>query len=201
MPPNASTVDSDAIFFRPLTRNDLLLMHGWLNTPHVLEWWDKPGPTLAEVEQKYLPRTDGSDPTEPYIIEYRARPIGYIQLYLIEDYPDYSQYVGLDERAAGIDVFIGEIDHIHRGLGPALLKRFLRDFVFARPDVASCVIGPAISNMIAIRAYEKAGFVYFKTATIPDEDEPEYLMRIGREDAAARTALTPSPSPNGLGEG
>jgi RimJ/RimL family protein N-acetyltransferase len=188
--------DPGAISFRPLTRDDLPQLHRWLNTPHVLEWWDKPGPTLTEVEQKYLPLTDGTDPTRPYIIEHAAQPIGYIQLYLIDDYPDYSQYVGLDERSAGIDIFIGEPDFIHRGLGSLLLKRFLRDFVFANPDVVSCVIGPAISNTSAIRAYEKAGFVYFKTAAIPDEDEPEYLMRIGRE-----AALTPRPSPNsGRGE-
>ena len=183
-----SPIDPGAIAFRPLTRDDFPLLQRWLNTPHVLQWWDKPGPSLAEVEEKYLPRIEGTDPTQSFVVEHAARPIGYIQLYLIEDYPDYSQYVGLDERAAGIDVFIGEFDFIHRGLGPALLKQFLREVVFDRPDVASCVIGPAISNTIAIRAYEKAGFVYFKTAVIPDEDEPEYLMRIGRE---AGLALTP----------
>ena len=187
----ASSIDPDEISFRALTRNELPLMHRWLNTPHVLQWWGKPGPTLDEVEQKYLPRFTGTDPTQPYIIEYRRCPIGYIQLYLIEDYPDYSQYVGLDERAAGIDVFIGEVDLIHHGLGPILLIRFLRDFVFARSDVASCVIGPAISNKIAIRAYEKAGFVYFKTATIPEEDEPEYLMRIGREITETGASVSP----------
>ncbi|HEX3722640.1 MAG TPA: GNAT family N-acetyltransferase, partial [Nitrolancea sp.] len=118
--------------------------------------------------------------------DYAARPIGYIQIYLIEDYPDYAQFVGADEQAAGVDLFIGEIDCIHRGLGPVLLKRFLCDLVFVRPDVTSCVIGPAISNVIAIRAYEKAGFRYFKTASIPDEDEPEYLMRIGRDAVLAQ---------------
>jgi len=190
MSSNASPLDPDPISFRALTRNEFPLMQRWLNAPHVLEWWDKPGPTLVEVEQKYLPRIEGIDPTQPYLIEYRARPIGYIQLYLIEDYPDYSQYVGLEERAAGIDVFIGEVDFIHHGLGPLLLTRFLHDFVFVRPDVANCVIGPAMSNKIAIRAYEKAGFSYFKTATIPDEDEPEYLMRVGRKDATAGTGPT-----------
>ena len=33
-------------------------------------------------------------------------------------------------------------------------------------------------NAIAIRAYEKAGFRYFKTIRLPDEDAPEYLMHI-----------------------
>ncbi|HEX7102242.1 MAG TPA: GNAT family N-acetyltransferase [Nitrolancea sp.] len=173
-------LDSQHISFRPLTRDDFALLQRWLNTPHVLEWWDKPGPTLADVEEKYLPRIEGHDPTDGFIIEFAARPIGYIQRYLIEDYPDYAQHIGLDERAAGIDLYIGEADLVQRGLGPALLKLFLHDHIFDRPDVASCVIGPAVSNAIAIRAYEKAGFVYFKTVVIPDEDEPEYLMRVER---------------------
>jgi aminoglycoside 6'-N-acetyltransferase len=173
-------LDPGPIGFRPLSRDDLPCLQRWLNTPHVLQWWDKPGPTLAEVEGKYLPRIEGRDPTDSFIIEYASRPIGYIQRYLIEDYPDYAQHIGLDERAVGIDVFIGEPDLVHHGLGPALLKLFLRDHVFDRSDIASCIIGPAISNRGAIRAYEKAGFVYVKTAEIPGEDEPEYLMRIGR---------------------
>lgn len=163
-----------------MTRDDFPLLQRWLNTPHVLQWWDKPGPTFTEVEEKYLPRIEGRDPTDSFVIEYAERPIGYIQRYLIADYPDYARHVGVADRAIGIDVFIGEADLIHRGLGPALLKQFLRDYVFNCPDVTSCVIGPAISNRSAIRAYEKAGFVYFKTAVIPEEDEPEYLMRVER---------------------
>lgn len=173
-------LDPDQISFRRLTRDDFAILQRWLNTPNVLQWWDKPGPTLADVHAKYLPRIEGRDPTDSFIIEYAARPIGYIQRYLIEDYPDYAQHIALNERATGIDVFIGEADLIHRGLGPALLKQFLRDHIFDRPDIASCVIGPALSNRSAIRAYEKAGFVYLKTATIPGEDEPEYLMRVER---------------------
>ena len=39
-------------------------------------------------------------------------------------------------------------------------------------------------NRAAIRAYEKAGFTYLKTVEIPDEDDPEYLMRLARADLA-----------------
>ncbi|HVX31162.1 MAG TPA: GNAT family N-acetyltransferase [Nitrolancea sp.] len=175
-------LDPGQISFRRLTRDDFPQLQRWLNTPHVLEWWDKPGPTLADVEKKYSPRVEGRDPTDSFIIEYAARPIGYIQRYLIEDYPDYAQHIGPIERAAGIDLFIGEADLVHRGLGAPLLKQFVRDFIFSRPSVVWCVIGPAISNRSAIRAYEKAGFVHYKTAVIPNEDEPEYLMKMGREE-------------------
>ena len=60
-------------------------------------------------------------------------------------------------------------------------------------QVDSCIIGPAQNNHAAIRAYEKAGFKYLKTVSIPGELEPEYLMRIGREDCMTRHAMSDSP--------
>ncbi len=84
--------------------------------------------------------------------------------------------------AAGIDLFIGEPDLVGKGHGPALIRAFLRDVVFQTYDVAECVIGPSIKNVSAIRAYEKAGFRFFKDAVVPDEPDPEHLMRIRRDE-------------------
>lgn len=53
--------------------------------------------------------------------------------------------------------------------------------MFARYDVAECVIGPSVKNARAIAAYEKAGFVFFKEAQVAGEPDPEHLMRIRRE--------------------
>lgn len=83
--------------------------------------------------------------------------------------------------SAGIDLFIGEPDLIGKGLGPAAIRAFLRDVVFARYDVAECVIGPSVRNLSAIRAYEKAGFVFLRDVVVPDEPDPEHLMRIRRD--------------------
>jgi RimJ/RimL family protein N-acetyltransferase len=58
----------------------------------------------------------------------------------------------------------------------------LRDVVFPTYDVDDCVIGPSVKNASAIRAYEKVGFVHFKDARVPDEPDPEHLMRIRRDE-------------------
>jgi RimJ/RimL family protein N-acetyltransferase len=79
-------------------------------------------------------------------------------------------------------VFIGEPAEIGKGHGPALICAFLRDVVFPTYDVDDCVIGPSVKNASAIRAYEKAGFVHFKDARVPDEPDPEHLMRIRRDE-------------------
>ncbi len=172
-----------AVSFRPLTRDDMPLMHRWLYTPHVAKWWwTDQAPTVEDLEAKYLPRILGQEPTDCYVILEDGREIGYIQSYVIADHPDYAQLVDVAERASGIDLFIGERDRTYKGLGQSILRQFLRDVVFAPDDVESCIIGPSVTNTSAIRAYEKAGFRYLKTIDVPDEDEPEYLMRIWRAE-------------------
>jgi RimJ/RimL family protein N-acetyltransferase len=69
-------------------------------------------------------------------------------------------------------------------LGASIVRQFLSNIVFADPAVEICIIDPSVSNRAAIRAYEKAGFRFFKTETIPGEAEAHYMMRIGREEFA-----------------
>jgi RimJ/RimL family protein N-acetyltransferase len=181
------TLDPALISFRRLTMEDLPLMHRWLNTDHVAQWYDVGGvhyPAVEQVEARYAPAIRGEMPTDQYVILYGDLPIGPIQTYRIGDHPAYAQAVQLDGGAWGVDIAIGEVDYVHRGLGSYILRRFLRDIVFALPNVTSCVIGPDPTNSIAIRAYEKAGFTYLKTVTVPGDlpSEQEYLMVISRED-------------------
>ena len=169
--------DEPQIHFRPLAPGDLALMQRWLNNDFVARWW--PGwPSLAQVRAKYLPRIEGREPTKCFVFESAGEPLGYIQSYYIRDWPEYA--IGEEgANAAGIDLFIGEREHAYRGLGPHIIREFLRRVVFREYTVDSCIIGPAQNNHAAIRAYEKAGFRYLKTVSIPGELEPEYLMRIG----------------------
>jgi len=158
------------IRFRRLVCADLPLMHRWLNAPHVAEWWGDEALPLDEIVAKYAPRIDGKEDVRCFVIVHGDAPIGYIQ-----EYP-------VGEDSAGIDLFIGEVEFHHRGLGAAIIRQFLNDVVFVNASVESCVIDPAVSNRSAIRAYEKAGFRFFKTITNPGEAEPQHLMRIGREE-------------------
>lgn len=111
-------------------------------------------------------------------------PIGYIQTYLIKDYRDYNQHVQVGEDVAGVDIFIGEKDFIHKGLGIIIIKKFLLEIAFANDIISSCIVGPESKNKVAIKAYEKFGFKYVKMVQIPEEEEPEYLMEIKKEELA-----------------
>ncbi len=180
-------LDPAPIGFRPLTPDNFSLMHRWLNLPHVHEWWadgEPEPPTLEKVAEEYA----SDEPINRYVILYGATPVGYIQYCRVGDfaegekysYPEFVAYVG-EPDAANIDVFIGETAYLHRGLGPHLLRQFLREVVFTDPrQFPACAIDPHEPNTSAIRAYGKAGFRYVRTMEVPDEPHPIYLMRIER---------------------
>lgn|GEM_PF-657741 len=173
------------IGFRWLTRDDLPLMHHWINDdPLIREIWTfGRGMTVDELETKYGARADGKTPTSPYVITYAGEPIGYIQWYRWRDYPEESGPLELDEEAASLDLFIGEAAMRGRGIGTAVLVRFLQDHVFTAPDIVSCVISPDAGNAMAIRAYEKAGCKLVRVMEHPEEPTPIALMRVSREEA------------------
>ncbi len=183
-------IDPNLIAFRPLAEGDLRIMHEWLNRDHVAEWYGVGGvrrPTPGQVEARYGPRIRGEEPTRSFLASYGGRPVGYIQTYLVDDYAENARDIELEPSTAGIDLFIGEPELVGRGLGAALLRKFLREIIFAERRVAACVICPSPDNARAIRCYEKAGFRYLKTVAVPGGDPPvEYLMIVRQEEAPGR---------------
>jgi RimJ/RimL family protein N-acetyltransferase len=174
--PHATTLG-----FRRLLLSDLPLMHRWRRADFVMQFYARKRYSYEELVAHYAPRVTGEAPTQSYIATCMGTPIGYIQTYRIEDYPEYSRCLQIDGNAAGVDLFIGEADFLNRGLGSQILARFLREVVFADDWPSCCVVGPDPGNRRAIRASEKAGFRYLKTVEVPGEDQPEYLMCIGRD--------------------
>lgn len=176
-------IDEDKISFKNLQSDNLLLLYNWLNEPFVKEWYGRDEKSdLESVTKKYTPRIEGKDPTHCFIVSYETIPFGYIQTYKLSDYPDFVQHLDVDpETIAGIDLFIGNMDFVGKGLGGAMLKKFLKEVVFTQDDINACIIDPEPKNIRAIKSYEKAGFKYLKTIQVPKEKEPEYLMMIKKE--------------------
>jgi len=173
------------IAFKPLREKDLPLMHRWLNTPHVSEWWSLDGnhhPSMEEVVRHYSPRIKGKEPVDVYIIIYDSKAIGMIQSCCLDDEPEEKAIFGIDRSCAGIDLFIGEEDYVHRGLGSGIIREFLKQVVFKKYDVDCCAIDPSVDNKIAIRAYEKAGFKHFKTIWYEKDQINEHILVINRDE-------------------
>ena len=173
--------------FRPLAMDDLPLMHHWRNGPAVAAWWEAV-PEYAEIVAKYTPRITGEELIRPYIALRDGVPIGYLQWCRLAEVPGHAAD-GLADAGAGsaaVDLFIGEDSYRGRGLGAAMLRVFLREVIFAAPDVTTCFIDPNPENTVAIRSYERVGFRPLGVVREDADGDPAWLMRIGRDDLPPR---------------
>jgi RimJ/RimL family protein N-acetyltransferase len=165
------------IEFRRLDEDDLPLLHEWLQRDHVRRWWDK-HETYEDVVEHYLPAIRGDDPTDLYVIKVDGELAGFIETYLVSDYPEYQALVETGEGVAGIDLFLADEAWMGRGLGSAVLAQFIEDVVFVAPGTTACIAGPDADNAPSIRAFEKAGFS--EVRAFREENRPHVLMRRDR---------------------
>ena len=160
-------------------------MFRWLNTPHVNKWYTlygKKSPSQEDVRRKYSPRINGEDPTTCYLIIYDGMPIGHVQSCRLDDYPAAKAMFDLNENVAGVDIFIGEEDYIHLGLGSTIIKKFLKEVVFINYDVACCIVDPDPKNEVAVKSYSKVGFKHVKTIWNQEDAVYAYIMSINRDE-------------------
>jgi aminoglycoside 6'-N-acetyltransferase len=145
--------------FRPMTDNDLPRVRGWLETPHVAQWWGDP------TEQYALVSGDLGHPSmAQFIVTREDRPFADLQCYDPLAWPEHD-LAGFPTGTRGIDQFIGEPAMIARGHGSALTRAFVeRLFAAGTPRV---ITDPDPANGRAVRAYEKAGFRAERTVDTP----------------------------------
>jgi aminoglycoside 6'-N-acetyltransferase len=167
------------ITFRPLCRSDFPLIQGWLSAPHVAAWWHEPL-DLAGVETKYGPTIDGTEATHVFVIEHDGRPVGWIQWYRWSDYPKHALQLNAGAASAGIDLAIGDLAMTGSGLGPAAIRDFLRQIVFADPDIRFVITDPAEGNFRSLRAFKKAGFTLEYTVQLEGETFERRVVRMDR---------------------
>jgi aminoglycoside 6'-N-acetyltransferase len=175
------------IGFRALGRDDLGLMYEWLRREHVRRWWDEHD-SYEDVARHYLPAIEGRKPVGLYLILLDGGPVGFVQAYLVADYPDFAARVGFGDGVAGVDLFIGEEELTGKGLGSEVLRAFVRDVVFAEPETTACIADPDARNAASIRAFEKAGFRRAGEFFDPSDGELHALVRLDREDVGSPDA-------------
>ena len=168
--------------FVALSRHHFPLLVEWLARPHVAQWWTHPQGAAA-VENEFGPCVDGTDPTEVLLCAMDDQLIGLVQLYRLDDNPDYANAVGLP-GAAGVDLFIGEADRLGVGLGPAIIAAALERVWRRYPDVPCAMAGPSVRNVRSIRAFEKCGFIAQGPVRVPDEEDEEMVLVCPRPTGA-----------------
>ncbi|HET8894419.1 MAG TPA: GNAT family N-acetyltransferase [Gaiellaceae bacterium] len=155
------------IEFRPITEADISQIQEWLDREHVARWWRN------EDAATYL-----AQPHEHFLIVLDGRPVGMIQTYLVDDYPDWKAIVGDEPRLAGVDLFIGEEKLTGQGLGPRVLAQFADEMAFANAATSAVVATVEEGNSRSWRVFEKAGFRHVRD--VEEEGLPHRLMRLER---------------------
>lgn len=163
--------------FRRLAPEDLQQVFLWLIRPHVVRGYAPAPSSFMEAVAKYGPRTRDDNVVKSFIVSVDGRDAGYAQVYDVASFPDYAAHTGCPEGTASIDLFIGEPEFLHRGLGSRIIDRFVGEVVFARPGTRACIGGPLEGNVASIRAFEKAGFRRWKVVRAGDAPPECILLR------------------------
>jgi RimJ/RimL family protein N-acetyltransferase len=177
-------MDGMTIGLRPLGYEDLARVAGWLAVPHVARWW-LDSSDVDSVTATYGPCITGEDPTEVFVIEVDGEPVGIIQRYRHDHYPEWDRAVGI-ANAAGIDYLVGESRLIGKGVGTAAIATFAADTLLRYPDIDCVVAAPQQANVASWRALEKAGFrrVWAGSLDSPDPSDagPAFVYALARSD-------------------
>jgi aminoglycoside 6'-N-acetyltransferase len=137
--------------FREARADDMALIRVWLRGPEVSRWWGDP------IEQAAMLEGDLIEPDMAMrIVSFNAKPFAYAQDYPVDRWPQ-PHFAGLPHGSRAIDSFIGESGMIGCGHGSVYLRLLAaRLRAEGAPVVA---MDPAVDNLRARRAYERAGFV------------------------------------------
>lgn len=168
--------------FRPLTLEDLPLVHRFLHAPHAKRWF---GQSMADVERDYGASVRGDEAFKTFIVTLEGAAVGFVTFGFFGDYPDMQRAYGVtDPDAANCDVLLAE--RAHEGRGAVLIRELAERIIFASPRTTTLVIDPLPENAIAIRAYEKAGFRFLRAVPNDGEGNALYLLELDRATFAAR---------------
>lgn len=135
----------------------------------------------------------GWNPTELFIVEDEGKPLGFVQLYLLDDNPAWKRSLALAgtfDDAAGIDYLIGEEAAIGNGLGPRVIDRLVEKAWAGNGNLQVIVAAVQQANRRSWRALEKVGFERVWAGEIesgdPSDKGPNYVY-VRRRPAAGKT--------------
>jgi len=175
------------ITFRRLGRADFPLLGRWLAESHVARWWNHEF-TAAAVERDFGDTVDGVEPNEDHLVLLDGRPIGLIQCCRYADYPEdieeLAPLLAVPDHAVSIDYLIGDPSLIGRGVGTAMIVRFVEEIWRTKPE-ASCIIVPvSAANPASWKALLSAGFRLVARGELepdnPIDDPLHEILRLDR---------------------
>jgi len=155
---------------------DFAMMAAWLTDPRLLEFYEgrDNAHTLERIRREYSPSGMAEEGVTPCLLLLRGTPIGYLQFYPVTEEAKSSYELEGDVGGVfGIDQFIGEPGLWNQGLGTRGVSLLLQ-YLFAARGARRVVLDPHVSNLRAIRCYERCGFRKLKVLKRHELHEGEY---------------------------
>ena len=164
--------------FRNVCDRDFITLYNWLKVPHVKEFWfQNESLTYEQVCEKYSKRLK-EDVIELFIILKSEVEIGFIQTYIIDEKESFK----VKDTIKGIDLYIGDVNYIHKGYGVEILDEFIKIHVFNDKSIRYAGIDPEVDNIAAIKSYKKSGFKHINTKYSRYNKKMTYYMILDRID-------------------
>ena len=154
-------IQKDELRIRLMNSTDFEIMVKWLNDENVLKYYEEPHSNLERVIKKFGPRVEGNHYVTPCIIEYKDKPIGYIQYYKVQKGSLERYGYTENERIYGIDQFIEETHLWGKGIGTTMIQMML-NYLSTIKHASRVVLEVKKDNGRAISSYKKCGFKEIK---------------------------------------
>ncbi|CEK10548.1 GNAT family N-acetyltransferase [Legionella hackeliae] len=178
------------ILFKQLSNSDIPTLHGWLQLPHVREFWDDGHRKQRQVKQYYL-KYDG---VLRFMVMIGGEPVGYIQRYSIDKKHPFWKYTQ-SYPSAGIDLFIGNTQFLGKGWAVKILASFIKHYCSTAAEI---IVDPEKTNHKAIRSYSRLGFQNLAEFTVNKKkyqimamesqvQAPKRIMIIGKPGSGKST--------------
>ena len=140
-----------AVTLEPFLAHHVPLLSDWLLRPHVAPWYPRPADDLARA-------TEPPPGAAHALIAVDAVAVGYLRWQHVDrETLDSIGLCEIPDNSVDIDILIGEVGQLARGVGPVVLdllaQRLLQDATVPVLGLTS-----SVANARAHRAFAKAGF-------------------------------------------
>lgn len=137
---------------RDVTNDDLPLIEQWLHADHVRSTWGDPGANLRLLNE---PPANGNWRA---IIEADGHKVGIVLWqHPTREELDVAGLADIPTSVIDIDIMIGELDALGRGLGSGAIS-LVAEVALSDPMVPFVMACARLDNLASQRAFAKAGF-------------------------------------------
>jgi RimJ/RimL family protein N-acetyltransferase len=141
-----------SLHLRDVTNDDLPLIEQWLHADHVRNTWGDPGANFHRLNE---PPASGNWRA---ILEADGRKIGLVLWqHPTREELDAAGLTDIPTSVIDIDIMIGELDALGRGLGSDAIS-LVAELALSDPTVPFVMACARLENLASQRAFAKAGF-------------------------------------------